>query len=212
LFFSTHTHLRKHPKHVEIWIPVWERRVGGALNPVVLPGTPDRTVHVIPVDGGLEISVNVNSAYQQSSRNATLYEIFQFVEISFPVACVLTLEGGHCKKPAPVRHFTAESACENRSFPPLSSIRTLILKSAWNLIRTEQDFHTIMSALPSLREWNISYAQPKSKSYLSKSMRKPWWLLGAHQFCRYRKGCSNDSNELVPSKYLLGSKLQQGAL
>lgn len=173
LFFSRNTHLRKHPRHIEVWSPVWERRIGVSTpNYSALPGTPDRAIHTVPADGGLDISTSVNSAYQQSSRNATLCEIFQFVDMSFPEACVLTLEGGHCKKPPPVRHFPATVRPEDQNFPTLHSIRTLVLKSAWNLIRSEHNFQTIMSALPNLREWNASYAQPKSKAYLSKFVER----------------------------------------
>jgi hypothetical protein len=115
--------------------------------------------------GGLEFSGSVTSAYQQASSNSTLYEIFGFVQMIFPRACVLTLEGGHCKKPNMVKHFPG---VEVSALPELPNMRTLILKSAWNIMRSEQDFRTIMTALPHLREWNTSYAKPKSKSYHSK--------------------------------------------
>ncbi len=58
---------------------------------------------------GFELSSNVTSAYQLASRNSTVYEIFKFVDLTFPLACVLTLEGGHCKKPPMVKHFPEEN-------------------------------------------------------------------------------------------------------
>jgi hypothetical protein len=115
---------------------------------------------------GFEPSSNVASAYQLASRNSSLYEIFTFIDLMFPKACVLTLEGGHCKKPPMVRHFPEMQGVE-RLLPRLARIRTLIVKSAWNIMRTEEDFDTIMAALPNLKEWHSSYAKPKSKSYLS---------------------------------------------
>jgi hypothetical protein len=104
-----------------------------------------------------------------ASRNSSLYEIFTFVDIVFPSACVLTLEGGHCKKPAMVRYFATGEGRGDRRLPRLQNIRVLILKSAWNIMRTEEDFATIMTALPNIQEWHIGYAKPKSKSYLSKT-------------------------------------------
>lgn len=113
------------------------------------------------------------SAYQMATRNSSLYEIFSFVDMIFPEACILTLEGGHCKKPPMVRHFPEVEDIEHgqRRLPTLGRIRTLVLKSAWNLMRTEEDFDTIMAAMPNLQEWHSSYAKPKSKSYLSKTSR-----------------------------------------
>ncbi|KAI9743609.1 MAG: hypothetical protein M1818_002925 [Claussenomyces sp. TS43310] len=172
LFFTSHPHLQKFPRHVEIWSPVWERRAGLLGGQVLIPPTTPERITLVPAvqgsTGGLETSSNVTSAYQLSSRNSSLYEIFQLIHMVFPRACILTLEGGHCKKPPKVRHFP-EGESMLHSLPKLPSIRTLILKSAWNIMRTEEDFEVIMAALPKLREWNSSYAKPKSKSYISEN-------------------------------------------
>jgi hypothetical protein len=150
---------------------VWERRAGAANAHVILPPTtPERTTLVRVMNAhvaGFEPSSNVASAYQLASRNSSLYEIFTFIDLMFPKACVMTLEGGHCKKPPMVRHFPEVHEDVERRLPSLARIRTLILKSAWNIMRTEEDFDTIMAALPNLKEWHSSYAKPKSKSYLS---------------------------------------------
>jgi hypothetical protein len=172
-FFCDHPHLQKHTRHIEVWSPVWERRAGTAAAHVILPPTtPDRTTLVRVMNAhvaGFEPMSNVASAYQMASRNSSLYEIFSFVDMIFPEACILTLEGGHCKKPPMVRHFPEIENMEHgqKRLPTLGKIRTLILKSAWNLMRTEEDFDTIMAAMPNLQEWHSSYAKPKSKSYLS---------------------------------------------
>lgn len=172
-FFVENQHLQQHPRHVEVWSPVWERRTGPALEQIIFPPTtPERSTLTRTFDGspgGFESSSNLTAAYQLSSRNSTLYEIFQFISIVFPQACVLTLEGGHCKKPPMIKHFQEDGATD---LPRLDKIRTLILKSAWNIMRTEEDFNTIMSAVPHLEEWQSSYAKAKSKSYLSKLRRK----------------------------------------
>jgi len=172
-FFAEHPHLQKHTRHIEVWSPVWERRAGTAATHVIIPPTtPDRTTLVRAMNAhnpGFEPSSNLASAYQMASRNSSLYETFSFVDWTFPNVCILTLEGGHCKKPPIVRHFPesrGEDIC-GRRLPILRRIRTLVLKSAWNIIRTEEDFDTIMAAFPNLQEWHSSYAKPKSKSYLS---------------------------------------------
>ena len=132
-----------------------------------------------------EESNNINLAYQLASHNATLDEILACVRVLFPQACALTIEGGHCKKPPKIQYFRepkyshATLSKENQqlssSGPPswtsktilkpqlsiLSNISTLVLKGAWNIIRTEADFYTLSRALPNLREWHCSYSKPK---------------------------------------------------
>jgi len=102
--------------------------------------------------------------YQTVNNNCTLEEVFRFVQLTFSEACVLSLEGGERKKPPMVRHFKKEG--ESQSLPTLETIRTLVCKGQWNLLRENDDFQTIAAALPNLVEWHGSYAKPKSKSYL----------------------------------------------
>ena len=47
----------------------------------------------------------------------------------------------------------------------LPNIKTLILKGAWNIIRSPCDFSTLVSALPSLREFHCTYHKPKTGAY-----------------------------------------------
>ena len=109
---------------------------------------------------------NINQAYQLASHNATLDEIFSCVRGLFPQACILTIEGGHCKKPPMVHHFRSiKNYLSPLALPTLPNIRTLVLKGAWNIIREEPHFKTISTALPNLREWHCTYAKPKVKAY-----------------------------------------------
>jgi hypothetical protein len=129
-----------------------------------------RAISITPIATFQEHANNVNSAYCQASQNSSLSELLSFVHFAFPEARILTLEGGHCKKPPKLAHFPPkEIGWHGESLPKVPTVTTLILKSAWNIMRTEEDFHHIMDALPSLKEWNTSYAKGKSKSYLSKS-------------------------------------------
>jgi hypothetical protein len=174
-FFLEHPQLQTLVKHIEVWSPVWERRPGIACSTTIPPTTAERihphgTTLTTSLLTAREPNGTVVSPYQMATQNCSLAEIFLFVEMLFPDACILTLEGGHCKKPPMVRYFTEREEADHspNSLPILHTIRTLVLKSAWTLMRTEDDFDHIMAAMPNLQEWHCSYAKAKSKAYLSK--------------------------------------------
>lgn len=154
-YFSAHPHLRSYVKHIEIWFPVFQPRYGSvALSTDTLP--------TVTRDG------LTTASYVLPMDNCSLEEAFRFVAESLPEVCVMTLEGGERKKAPKVRHWTRNSRQqEPRVMPKVHSVRTLICKGQWNLIRGEEDFTTITSALPNLQEWHGSYHKPKSKSYLT---------------------------------------------
>ena len=133
-----------------------------------------------------------NSTFRTSTSrtldNATLEEIFSCAKVLFIEACVLTLEGGHCKKSRKIQHFRngleLKAPLENRTnnkttvdefrttellqyrrFPEHQKINTMILKGSWNIIRCTADFQNLAAALPSLREWHCVYAKPKTDAY-----------------------------------------------
>ena len=49
----------------------------------------------------------------------------------------------------------------------LPDTTTLILKGAWNIIRSSRDFSTLTSALPSLREFHCTFHKPKTGAYMA---------------------------------------------
>jgi len=158
VFFEEHPHLRDYVKHVELWFPVFHARFGplhlSNVNslPHVTPEGLTAAHYCLPVD------------------NCSLEEAFQFVKDVLPGACILTLEGGERKKAPKVRYWVRDPATPDvppRVMPQIPGIRTLICRGQWNLIRSVEDFQTIMSALPNLLEWHGSYSKPKSKSYLT---------------------------------------------
>ena len=51
--------------------------------------------------------------------------------------------------------------------PRLSNTKTLILKGAWNMVRSSVDFSTFATALPSLREFHCTYHKPKTGAYIA---------------------------------------------
>ena len=51
--------------------------------------------------------------------------------------------------------------------PILPDTTTLVLKGAWNIIRSSTDFSTLASALPSLREFHCTYHKPKTGAYIA---------------------------------------------
>lgn len=154
-YFTNHPHLRPYVKHIEIWFPVFRPKYG----PLALSNA--NTLPTVTPDG------LTTASYVLPMDNCSLEEAFYFVAESFPEVCVMTLEGGERKKAPKVRHWIRDSGQRLRVMPKVESIRTLICKGQWNLIRGEDDFEAIMSALPNLQEWHGSYSKPKSKSYLT---------------------------------------------
>ncbi|KAK3367501.1 hypothetical protein B0H63DRAFT_83018 [Podospora didyma] len=157
VYFSAHPHLRPYIKHIEIWFPVFQPKYG----PLALSTA--NTLPTVTADG------LTNASYILPVDNCSLEEAFYFVAEAFPEVCVMTLEGGERKKAPKVRHWIREADHDPRLriMPKIDSIRTLICKGQWNLIRGEEDFETIASALPNLQEWHGSYSKPKSKSYFT---------------------------------------------
>ncbi|KAL3421384.1 hypothetical protein PVAG01_07829 [Phlyctema vagabunda] len=173
MYFADHPHLCSYVKHIEIWFPVFQQKdqLSDAVPRIPSNPTLNRSNLVRPlVHLGIEPAVSVS--YQTPSNNCTLDEIFRFIQMTFAEACVLTLEGGERKKPPMVQHFRPGQ--DNSSgLPILPSIRTLVCKGQWNLVRTNEDFQEIAAALPMLGEWHGSYAKPKSKAYISMSTILP---------------------------------------
>lgn len=160
-WFVIHEHLRPYVKHVELWFPVFEPKYSlqtlASLN----------TLPTVTVDGLTQTS------YTLPVDNCSLEDAFEVVGMMLPDVCVLTLEGGERKK-APKVRLTSVHAGANRwlrddllYMPKLHSVRTLVTKGQWNLIRSDRDFEVIMSSLPNLEEWHGYYSKPKSKSYLT---------------------------------------------
>ncbi|KAI0400776.1 hypothetical protein F4802DRAFT_469914 [Xylaria palmicola] len=156
-FFVQHPHLSAYVKHAEIWFPVFQPKF-----------------HSVPEQGSLALPTvspeGIASAiYGLPTDNATMEEVFSLVRLTFPEVRVMTLEGGERKKAPRVRYWTPGSglASGDEILPRIPTIRTLIVKGQWNIIRYPQDWEAISRALPSLEEWHGTYAKPKSKSYLS---------------------------------------------
>lgn len=155
VYFANHAHLRPYIRHIEIWFPVFQPRYG----PLALSTA--STLPTVTIDG------LTNASYVLPADNCSLEEAFYFVAETFPEACILTLEGGERKKAPKVQHRIRHEDEPVRPMPQVHSIRTLVCKGQWNLIRTDSDFDAIMSALPNLREWHGNYTKPKSKSYIT---------------------------------------------
>ncbi|KAG5926103.1 hypothetical protein E4U53_003160 [Claviceps sorghi] len=151
-------HLPCHIKHVEIWFPVFQPTYGplAMTNTLALP--------TVTSDG------LTNATYTLPANNCALDQVFRFVSQTIPSAQVLTLEGGERKKAPKIVYFSRNNeglSVPSRSLEPISSVRTLVTRGQWNLIRDTRDFNTILSALPNLKEWQASYSKPKSKSYIT---------------------------------------------
>lgn len=162
-YFFQHPHLCGHVKHIEIWFPVFQQKTPSFDRTIRVPSiTPDRVALVR--FGNVAQDVGNTVTYQSPSNNCTLDEIFRFIQMTFAEACILTLEGGDRKKPPMVQQFRNSTT---RFLPTITSVKTLVCKGQWNLIRSNDDFQNIAAALPNMIEWHGSYAKPKSKSYIS---------------------------------------------
>ncbi|KAI9807826.1 MAG: hypothetical protein M1825_005131 [Sarcosagium campestre] len=178
-WFLSYPHLQPYVRHIEVWIPVWERKLGIQTNyaaelhvgqmPDEIPRIPPNFFLTATGNDSRPVNHNLNAAYQLASHNASIEEIFECVKHLFPDACVLTLEGGHCKRPPMVHHFRlwdCNQPCSS-TLPVLESIRAVVFKGAWNILREESHFQTLMASLPNVREWHCTYAKPKSPAYLT---------------------------------------------
>ncbi|KAI0845496.1 hypothetical protein F5Y00DRAFT_265591 [Daldinia vernicosa] len=155
-FFVCHPHLRTYVKHIEIWFPVFQPKFQATK-----PGDISLALPTVSPEG------IACATYALPTDNSTLEEVFYLVSMQFPEARVMTLEGGERKKAPRVKFNLAGPAWVTRNLPEIPSIRTLIVKGQWNIIRQPRDWEVISQALPNLEEWHGTYAKPKSKSYLS---------------------------------------------
>jgi hypothetical protein len=154
-FFIHRPHLRNYVKHIDIWFPVFQ--------PKFQQATGDKSFALPPVSPeGI-----ASATYALPADNTTLEEVFYLVSTVFPEARVMTLEGGDRRKAPRVKFSLPASSWAMRELPRIASIRTLIVKGQWNIIRSCKDWDYVSRALPNLEEWHGSYAKAKSKSYLS---------------------------------------------
>ncbi|KJZ78132.1 hypothetical protein HIM_02170 [Hirsutella minnesotensis 3608] len=158
-------HLARHVKHIEVWFPVFQPMYGplATSNSLALP-----TV----TTSGL-----TNATYVLPENNCTLDEVFRFVSLVLPEVQVLTLEGGERRKAPKVVHSNDRAqfpTCATPLLSPIESVRTLVTRGQWNLMRDHCDFSHVLHAMPNLEEWQGSYSKPKSKSYISLSEYLPF--------------------------------------
>ena len=168
-WFLENSHLQRHVRHIEFWVPVWEQRPASqSQHRAILPQPqPSPLLHgflsILPAIERTQLQP-ITSGYRLSSQNSTLDELFTAVQCLFHDACVLTIEGGTCKKPPMIEHFRSPLI---QYLPELPQIRTLVMKGAWNVIRNENDFSVIAKALPNLKDWQCMYATPKMQPYVT---------------------------------------------
>lgn len=115
-------------------------------------------------------SIDSSSAnFRFASRNATLQQIFCHVSYFFPHARILTLEGGHCKKPPMIRHFDNDPWGQSgeESLEVLPNIQTFVMRGAWNIMRDYQHWCNLAKALPNIREWDCAYAKRKLEAHVT---------------------------------------------
>ena len=162
--FSQKRHLQPHVKHVEIWFPVFEPTYGSFTRAHVL------SLPTINPDGF------TNSSYTLPGNMCALQDVFKVINELLIETKVLTIEGGERRKSPMVMHFSKLSASSGTvpALPVLKSVRTLVTRGQWNLVRDHADFINILGAVPNLSEWHCSYSRPKSKGYISMAKYLPF--------------------------------------
>ncbi|KHN94536.1 uncharacterized protein MAM_07591 [Metarhizium album ARSEF 1941] len=149
-------HLSCHIKHIEVWFPVFQPTFG----PLALSNT--LALPTVTSDG------LTNATYILPANNCTLDDVFRFASLALPCLQVLSLEGGERRKAPKVVYFRRqEDVLSGRALEAVPTVRALVTRGQWNLMRESGDFHTILGALPNLKEWQASYSKPKSKSYIT---------------------------------------------
>ncbi|KAF9895208.1 hypothetical protein FE257_000110 [Aspergillus nanangensis] len=175
-WLHTHPHLTPYVRQVEVWIPVWGKRVTKVTAhrhaPVRRFNEEDAGLTDV---GALQTTMAWDDSdpihandykYYYASHNATLQEIFLHVQTCFPEARILTLEGGHCKKPPMIHHFRNDPCGHSgQRLPVLPDIQTFVMRGAWNIMRDYTHWRTLSNALPNVREWHCAYAKPKIEGY-----------------------------------------------
>ena len=155
-YFAAHQYLRLYVKHVELWFPVFQR----GYRPTSLSQALSMQA---ASPGNLSSSV-----YTEPVNNCTLQEAFNFLLQTFPEVRLLSLEGGERRKAPQVEYFRdPRNPWVPEVLPTLDTVKVLVIKGQWNLMRSYTDFATVMEAFPNLVEWHGSYSKPKSKSYLT---------------------------------------------
>ncbi|WEW59621.1 hypothetical protein PRK78_005099 [Emydomyces testavorans] len=170
-WFSSHPHLGPHVRHIEIWVPVWGDRLPRphGLQPNRREISDAESQHAADSVALLQAVTDsmehgrTNHNFRFANRNATLQQIFYHVACFFPESKMLTLEGGHCKKPPMIKHFCDDSIGE-QCLEILPNIQTFIMRGAWNIMREYDHWCNVSSALPNMREWNCTYAKPKREA------------------------------------------------
>ena len=182
-WFLTHPRFQRYVRHVEVWVPLFEISLETRPRVVLRPSN-SPTVGNLPPSRPYIPNTTFKTSTSRNLDNATLEEIFGCAKVLFTEACVLTLEGGHCKKSRKIQHFRNGSEfkapfanqtmveesrmtelLQYRRFPEHQKINTMILKGSWNIIRCTADFQNLAAALPSIREWHCVYAKPKTDAY-----------------------------------------------
>lgn len=120
-WFLSHPIFTSYVRHVEVWVPLFE--ISLETRPRVLLRTPSNSPshgnHAQPCPyTSYSESVTTTTRASRTLDNATLEEIFECTTVLFPEACVLTLEGGHCKKSRKIQHFREDgtqlkASCNN---------------------------------------------------------------------------------------------------
>ena len=178
-FFRSHPHLQEYVRHVQVIVPLWETLRGPeSINTEQEPGNLDR-------EGSIWRALYQSQAYglvglvldhhaehphmfRPSTQRATLAEIFSCCQVLLPGIHALTIESAHCKHPPQIPFFNPSvriPTSTRMDLPTLPGLEALILRGAWNTIRSSSDLALLTKSIPSLKDLTLIYHSPKTAPY-----------------------------------------------
>ena len=202
-FFLSSPHLQSYVRHMQVISPIWEMKGGIQIQkyPMDAPPVPQdpwiiATPHETITPG------ETTQIFQLASGNATMEEIFSTAKVLFPDLSALTIEAGHCKRPPQMKYFRPGSRRQSmrgpsswnavpadsrvvplsmpneapQVLPELPKVTAVMIKGAWNVIRTPSDFELLSQALPRLKEFHCNFHALKCQAYatMCKIVRSQW--------------------------------------
>lgn len=172
-WFQSRPHLAEYVRHIEYWVPVWGDKAAAMPMMQQLPllqqqQQPQQQPELGLFESLAEIGHDYPGVqFKLSNSSATLDQIFDHLSRLFSSSSIFTLEGGHCKNSNMIQQFKSNlfGSYMNQRLRILPNIRVFAMRGAWNIMRSSEDWATIIEALPCLTEWHCGYAKPRLEAY-----------------------------------------------
>ena len=108
---------------------------------------------------------NTINAIQDLRSTAAISSGFSKIDSRITTPSMPALLQEKLPSSSPILHHPQLFPPPQLQLPTLSNTKTLILKGAWNMVRSSEDFSNLATALPSIREFHCTYHKPKTGAY-----------------------------------------------